>query len=98
MAGRTQSKDPPLFLRRRCIRNLIALRDENERALTYTLGYVIAKSFHFCKRFIEHALEESVEPKDVSSVAEGTCGVHCLRQGFVAVACVHPPLEGDIGL
>ena len=48
------------------MKNLISLRDDNERALTYTLGYVIANSHHLSRKLLKHALGKDVSRRITS--------------------------------
>jgi hypothetical protein len=61
-----------MLMRTRYIRNLIALRDEDEKALTYTLGYAIANSPHLRKELLKYALDEQVSSQDISIEIEPT--------------------------
>lgn len=61
-----------LLLRKRYVKNLLSLRDENEKALTYTLGYIIAKSPNFRKMLFRKVLEKQIKGNDISIEIEQT--------------------------
>ncbi len=57
-----------LHIYKRVVKTLFGLRDENEKALTYTLGYVIANSPHFQKYFLKKAQISLKNGENIDSI------------------------------